>query len=176
MLVHTLAPAPADVNASASTRMKILIRPTPLAFAFALSLFAGACTPTVDLRGNLPSPDALAQVQPGKTTRDEVQVLLGTPSTTASFGDESWQYISSRTETTAFFKPEVKDRKVISISFDRSGVVKDVQQRGLQDGIAVQTVERETPTAGKEMSLLGQLVGNVGKFSKDAKGSPGSGP
>ncbi|MGE5477512.1 MAG: outer membrane protein assembly factor BamE [Bacteroidales bacterium] len=151
--------------------MNILIRPTSLAFAIALTLSAGACTPTVDMRGNLPTPDSLAQIKPGKTTRDEVQVLLGTPSTTATFGDESWQYISSRTETTAFFKPEVKERKAISITFDRSGVVKDVVERGLQDGIAVKPVERETPTAGKELSVLEQLVGNVGKFSKDAKGA-----
>lgn len=156
--------------------MKILLRPTPLAFALSLALFAGACTPSVDLRGNLPSPDSLAQIKPGKTTRDEVQQLLGTPSSTATFGDESWQYISARTETTAFFKPEVKDRKVVSIAFDRSGVVKEVQQRGLEDGIAVKSVDRETPTAGKELSILEQLVGNVGKFSKDAKGGPGSGP
>ncbi len=175
MLAHTLAPEPASVNASASTRMNILLRPTPLAFALALSLFAGACTPSVDLRGNLPMPENLAQIQPGKTTRDEVQVLLGTPSTTAAFGEESWQYISARTETTAFFKPEVKERKVVSISFDRSGVVKEVVERGLEDGIQVQAVQRETPTAGKELSILEQLVGNIGKFSKDAKG-PGSGP
>lgn len=173
MLAHTLASEPASVNASASTWMKILIRPTPLALAFAiaLTLAAGACTPSVDLRGNLPTPESLAQIKPGKTTRDEVQALLGTPSTTATFGDESWQYISSRTETTAFFKPEVKERKVVSISFDRSGVVKEVLERGLEDGIAVKAVDRETPTAGKELSILEQLVGNVGKFSKDAKGA-----
>jgi len=175
MLAHTLASEPASVNASASTWMNILIRPIPLAFALAFSLFAGACTPTVDLRGNLPDPESLAQIQPGKTTRDEVQALLGTPSTTAAFGEESWQYISLRTETTAFFKPEVKDRKVISISFDRSGVVKEVIERGLEDGIPVQAVERETPTAGKELSILEQLVGNIGKFSKDPRG-PGGGP
>jgi outer membrane protein assembly factor BamE (lipoprotein component of BamABCDE complex) len=112
----------------------------------------------------------LAQIQPGKTSRDEVQALLGTPSATATFGGESWQYISARTETTAFFKPEVKERKVVSITFDRSGLVKDVVQRGLEDGIAVDAVERETPTAGKELSILEQLVGNIGKFSKDPGG------
>lgn len=170
MLAHTLASEPASVNASASTWMNILIRPTPLAFAIALTLFAGACTPTVDLRGNLPTPDSLAQIKPGKTTRDEVQVLLGTPSATSTFGEESWQYISARTETTAFFKPETTDRRAVSILFDRSGVVKDVIQRGLEDGIAVKSVDRETPTAGKELSILEQLVGNIGKFSKDPGG------
>lgn len=155
--------------------MNKLIRSSHTAFARALVLGAFAlgtvaCTPSVDVRGNLPSPEVLSQIKVGKTTRDEVQTLLGTPSATATFGDESWQYISSRTETVAFFKPELKDRKAISISFDRNGVVKDMVTRGMTDGIAVQTVDRETATAGKEMSILEQLVGNVGKFSKDPNG------
>ena len=152
--------------------MNILTRHTSLALVLAAVLTMGACTPAVDLRGNLPTPEDLAKIQPGKTTRDEVQQILGTPSTVANFGGESWQYISERTETTAFFKPEVKDRKTVSITFDKAGVVKDVAQRGLEDDIAVQSVARETPTAGKELSILEQLVGNIGKFSKDAKGNP----
>ncbi len=171
MLAHTLAPAPARVNASASIRMNILTRHTPFALALTALLALGACTPAVDLRGNLPTPEDMAKIQPGKTTRDEVQQILGTPSSVANFGGESWQYISQRTETTAFFKPEVKDRKTISITFDKAGVVKDVAQRGMDDGVVVQAVDRETPTAGKELSILEQLVGNIGKFSKDAKGA-----
>ncbi|MCR6632186.1 MAG: outer membrane protein assembly factor BamE [Magnetospirillum sp.] len=64
--------------------MKILLRPIPplaasIAFALGFGLLAGACTPSVDLRGNLPAPERLTQITPGKTTRDEVQSLLGTP-------------------------------------------------------------------------------------------------
>jgi len=143
-----------------------------LALTLALAIGTAACTPSVDIRGNLPDAEVLAQIKEGKTTRDEVQALLGTPSATATFGEESWQYISARTETVAFFKPELKDRKAVSITFDRNGVVKQVTSRGMQDGVNIQTVERETPTAGKEMSILEQLVGNVGKFSKSPAGNP----
>lgn len=153
------------------TWMKILSRSAPLAAFLALALSVGACTPSVDLRGNLPAPEALAQIQPGKTTRDEVQTLLGTPSTVATYETETWQYISSRTETTAFFKPELKDRKVVSIQFDNAGVVRDVSQLGLEDGLALTPVARETPTAGKELSILEQVVGNIGKFSKEPAGT-----
>ncbi|MCR6632187.1 MAG: hypothetical protein NVV74_20240 [Magnetospirillum sp.] len=60
---------------------------------------------------------------------------------------------------------------MVSITFDRSGVVKDLVQRGLEDGIAIQSVERETPSAGKELGILEQLVGNIGKFSKEPAGT-----
>lgn len=151
--------------------MKNLLRHTAIALALTAALGAAACTPTIDLRGNLPLPEDMAKIEPGKTTRDEVQALLGTPSSIASYGEESWQYISARTETVAFFKPELKDRKVVSINFDQNGVVKDLTTLGMNDGLALQPVARETPTAGKELSILEQLVGNVGKFSKDPAGT-----
>lgn len=61
-----------------------------------------ACTPTIDNRGNLPHPEDLAKITAGKTSREEVQALLGTPSSVMPYGDESWQYISAVFETTAF--------------------------------------------------------------------------
>lgn len=152
-----------------------LLRHSLLALALGAVLGAGACTPYTDQRGNLPQPEDLAKITPGQTTRDEVQTLLGTPSTTSTYGEDSWQYISAKTESVAFFKPELKDRKVVSISFDRNGVVKDIQTLGMADGVAVTPVARETPTAGKELGVLEQLVGNVGRFSKDPAGS-GGGP
>lgn len=148
-----------------------MIRPITLpslALAAALALTGAACTPTIDQRGNLPEADLLAQIQPGKSTRDDVMAVLGTPSATMTYGGETWHYISAKTETTAFFEPVVLERKVVSVVFDDQGVVRDVVNKGMEDGKDVQSVDRITPTAGKEMSILEQLLGNVGRFSKDA--------
>lgn len=146
--------------------MNIAIKPYALALA-AFVAVAG-CTPQVDQRGNLPDPDQVQLIKPGKSTRDDVLAALGTPSSTMNYGGETWHYISARTETTAFFKPELKDRRVLSIVFDQNGVVRDLSAKGMEDGQEVQNVERITPTAGKELSILEQLLGNVGRFSKDA--------
>jgi outer membrane protein assembly factor BamE (lipoprotein component of BamABCDE complex) len=136
--------------------------------AATLSLLAAACTATVDNRGNVLSADQLVLIKPGKTTREDVQALLGSPSSTLNYGDESWQYISSRSETVAFFKPKFVERSVVNILFDRAGLVKSVVARNMEDGQQVEVVDRETPTAGKELSILEQVIGNVGRFSKDA--------
>lgn len=150
--------------------MKNLLRPPLLAVALTL---ATACStivePVVDTRGNLPSTEQLSQIKVGETTQDDVLALLGTPSTTMNYGEEVWHYISSRTETVAFLAPEVKDRKVVSLTFDKRGIVSKIDTLGLKDGRKVDTVNRETPSAGKDLSILEQLIGNVGRFSKDAK-------
>lgn len=163
----TLATELVSVNASAPFQMKNAPKATAIALAVIVSLSAGGCAPTVDQRGNLPHPDMLAQVQPGKSTQEDVLSILGTPSSTIAYGGETWHYISSKTETTAFFEPKLLDRKVVSVVFDDKGIVRDLTFRGLDDGRDIEAVDRITPTAGKEMSILEQLIGNVGRFSKD---------
>ena len=137
---------------------------------------AAACSPRIDTRGNLPDPDVLADVEIGHTNRDQVSQLLGSPSSVAAFDGESWYYISERTETSGFFAPEVKQRKVLIIRFDDKGLVKSVNSLGLKDGREIAQVERVTPTAGNEITFLQQLLGNIGRFegSKD-QGTSGYG-
>ncbi|BAE51153.1 hypothetical protein amb2349 [Paramagnetospirillum magneticum AMB-1] len=54
--------------------------------------------------------------------------------------------------------------------FDRAGTVRAIDNRGLEDGKDVVPAGRETPTAGKELTILQQLMGNVGRFSKPMQG------
>lgn len=141
--------------------------------AFALLGTMVACAPTIDSRGNMPSPERLAQIQPGRFTKSDVTALLGTPASTSVFGDDRWYYISSKIETFAFFKPEELERQVVVIDFDKRGSVASVQKLTLDDGRMVDISSRETPTAGRDMTVLEQLLGNVGKFNSKAKDDAG---
>jgi len=128
-----------------------------------------ACGDNIDPRGNAPLPDRLAQIQPGRVTRSDVVALIGTPATASLFGDDHWYYISSHFQTTTFHAPEELDRQIIAIDFDKAGNVIAVRRLGLQDGKDVAMIPRETPAPGKELSLLEQLIGSVGKFSGSDK-------
>ncbi|HZS82614.1 MAG TPA: outer membrane protein assembly factor BamE [Stellaceae bacterium] len=148
-----------------------------------LAMLAAACSPVVDQRGNLPDATKLAQIQPGVTTKEAVQQLLGTPSSVATFNDKTWYYISRRTSQTAFFDPKVLDQEVIVVAFDDGGVVRDVERHGLADGRQVDPSPRVTPSAGHELGILEQLIGNLGRFNTEGNaprafgrpGGPGSG-
>ncbi len=158
--------------------MRAILRGTGARLLPALLLstaLAGACTPRIETRGNLPNPDQLALVKPGDVNRDDVAAMLGTPSSTALFDDETWYYISSKTETVSFLATKEMERRVIAISFDKNGTVKNVRELTLADGKVVKPVDRETPTAGNEMTVLEQLFGNMGRFSKGTEGSGGGG-
>jgi outer membrane protein assembly factor BamE (lipoprotein component of BamABCDE complex) len=131
----------------------------------AVAAALGACTPRVTTHGYVPDPEALSRIQPGVHNQLEVAQFLGTPSTTASFGQPTWLYITERTEAYAFLAPEVVDQRVVAIAFNDDGVVTDVDEYVLQDGYLVDPVTRTTPTYGKQLGLLEQLLGNIGRFA-----------
>lgn len=132
----------------------------------ALALMTGACAPRIHNQGHDVDPERLAQVEPGKTTREQVTEILGSPSSSSTFGPEVWYYVSQQVHSTLFFKPEVNDRKVVAIEFDQEGVVGTVSTLGLADGRNVKPVERVTPTSGHEMGVVEQVIGNFGRFAR----------
>jgi outer membrane protein assembly factor BamE (lipoprotein component of BamABCDE complex) len=150
-------------------------RTTLLAAALVAALGLAGCARTVEQRGNLPTDEKLAELQAGVSTRDDVSRLLGTPSSTGTFDEKTWYYISRRTEQFAFLTPELKDQQVVAINFDDGGIVREVKRIGMEDRREVTPVARSTPAAGKELSFIEQLIGNVGKFNKSSSGA-NSGP
>jgi outer membrane protein assembly factor BamE (lipoprotein component of BamABCDE complex) len=130
-----------------------------------VALALAACQPTIDQRGNLPDQSKVAEIEPGVTTKDMVSQILGTPSSVSTFSDRTWYYISRRTEQTAFFEPEVLDQQVVVVAFDEGGVVRDIHHLNLADSRPVDPTARETPSAGKELGFMEQLIGNLGKFN-----------
>ncbi|PKR50703.1 outer membrane protein assembly factor BamE [Thalassospira marina] len=131
--------------------------------------YLAACSPQISNRGNLPEPDDLAQIKVGQSTKGDVTDLLGTPSSVATFDPNVWLYISRQVETMAFFEPEVTKQEVIVVSFDAANRVDLMKQYHLEDGKPVEPSDRVTPTAGRELTILQQLFGNLGRFTETAK-------
>ncbi|MAF47905.1 MAG: outer membrane protein assembly factor BamE [Rhodospirillales bacterium] len=129
-----------------------------------LAAVLGACSPRVSTHGNLPDPDLLADIEVGHVNKNEVARILGTPSSVAPFDSDTWYYVSEKTKTVAFFEPEVTERKIIIIRFDKRGMVKEFKTFGLEEAKQIEMVERKTPTAGNELGLLRQMFGNIGRF------------
>ena len=142
------------------------LRAAACALSFAL-LAAGlaACGSTIDNRGNIPLAEAVERIEAGKQSRDDIVAMLGSPSATATFGaDEAWYYIGERTSKLAFLDPELLERQVLAIDFDGSGVVARVRRYDAADGRPVEPVGRVTPTRGRELNVIQQILGNIGRF------------
>jgi outer membrane protein assembly factor BamE (lipoprotein component of BamABCDE complex) len=129
------------------------------------SLFVSGCSAVVDHRGYLPRSDDLQKIQMGMS-KQEVQSILGSPSTTATLNHrgDSYYYVSSTVENKAFYRPQVTEREVVAVRFDENDQVTGFGHYGLEDGKVVNFSSRETPVEGKELSLINDFLGNLGKF------------
>lgn len=126
----------------------------------------GGCISEVDQRGNLPEKDRLTEIHPGTTTRDQVAKILGTPSSTSVFDNNSWYYISRKTKKLAFLDPDTIDQQVYVVNFDPNGVVKSIERKGLRDARNITPAPGATPAPGRELTFLEQVLGNIGRFNK----------
>jgi outer membrane protein assembly factor BamE (lipoprotein component of BamABCDE complex) len=122
-----------------------------------------ACTPQVSNHGYRLDEAAFAQVVPGRTSREQVLQLLGSPSSLATFDGSVWYYVSQRTERMSFYQEEVVNQDVVAIAFDDLGTVTQVDRHGLDQAQEVSLVDRETPTSGSELSGFEQFIGNSGR-------------
>ncbi len=124
-----------------------------------------ACANTVEQRGVTVDPDKLKQLQIGTSTVSDVGGLLGSPAATSSFGDLTWYYISQEMESWAFRLPKIKQQNAVIIRFDKSGIVQAIEQKDLADAQTVDTVKQTTPAAESQLTVLQQLLGNLGRFN-----------
>jgi outer membrane protein assembly factor BamE (lipoprotein component of BamABCDE complex) len=127
-----------------------------LVLAGAVALIA--CAPVISQRGYLPDPSLESSIKPGNDTKTTVQDRLGYASTTATFGNDSWYYISATEKQVAFFKPTVLKRQVLAVYFDKQNKVTDVRHYGLRDGHLVAFETRTTPARGRETTFLQELL------------------
>ncbi|MBV9736125.1 MAG: outer membrane protein assembly factor BamE [Acidisphaera sp.] len=144
-----------------------LSRLRPAAWLPALALLAGCSffqAPS-QVRGNKVDLDALHALVPGTSTRTDASSLLGSPTAHASFDDNTWIYIGEVTRPEIASTQSVLKQQVVVLTFDQSGVLRDVRTLDKKNSLPVSVVARSTPSPGSSASFMQQLLGNVGRFN-----------
>jgi outer membrane protein assembly factor BamE (lipoprotein component of BamABCDE complex) len=135
-------------------------------------------TPIVN-RGHAVTEEQIAQITQGVSTRADVQAVLGSPSQTSTFSDNSWYYISAVTQVRPARTMALRSQRIVAVDFSPAGTVAEIRQIDQTQGDMprVNFVERETPSPGNERTLLQALFGNVGRVGPGpgaGSGGPGS--
>lgn len=138
--------------------------------ALCAALGVAACGPKVETNGFVRHEDIKSLVTPGKSTKDDVQKALGSPSVQSTFGDDAWYYVSDKKESYAFLKYDTVEQDVTRIQFDEKGVVAKIDDYNKDNAPDFQIVKRETATEGHTLGFFEQMLGNIGRFN-----SPGGG-
>lgn len=110
------------------------------------------------------------QLVPPGSSREQVLLALGTPTTTAEFDNEVFYYISqTRRRAAAFLKTKIIDQRILAVYFNKDDTVERIANYGLQDGKIFDFVTRTTPTGGRDETFLAQIFsGTIGGPSAES--------
>jgi outer membrane protein assembly factor BamE (lipoprotein component of BamABCDE complex) len=143
-------------------------------YVIAAACAVACCSPDIEQRGHLLTQDEIAQIHPGKTSKDQVVQILGSPSSVGVFNPNAWYYISKRTSQSSVFLPRTTDQQVFIVDFNQDGIVAAVDHKGLKDAENITPAPGATPAPGRELTFLEQVIGNLGRFSGSSSGGGAS--
>ncbi|WP_081531715.1 outer membrane protein assembly factor BamE [Rhodovulum sp. P5] len=132
-----------------------------------VSVTLSACTPIIRNHGYAPTEADLEEIVVGVDTRDTVADVVGSPTVSGVMRDNAWYYVESRWRTIGYRAPEITDRQVVAISFDRNGTVANIERFGLEDGRVIALNRRVTESNIQGISFLRQLLGNIGQVTPE---------
>ena len=132
--------------------------------AVILCVYLTACVSQIEATGYTFDEEELVKVIPGETTKSGVFRLLGSPSFLSSLDSEIWYYTAGEYKRKAFFTPKLTKQRVVAFVFNGDVVdeIRHYDEHNAQD-IAINS--EKTVTEGHDLSLVNQLLGNIGRFN-----------
>ncbi|HQS83824.1 MAG: hypothetical protein B7Y25_02635 [Alphaproteobacteria bacterium 16-39-46] len=128
--------------------------------------FLTGCAPFSTIHGNLPDAETVSKVKKGETTKAQVLEILGPPTSIAPFNPKVWYYIGERVERVAFFDPDVMEKEIFMVTFNDEDILESFTPIERPHDFEIEPNTRKTKTLGQDPSLMQQMFGNFGKFSR----------
>ena len=101
------------------------------------------------------------ELQVGKTTKNEIVELLGSPSTTSNFDNEqSWIYISSEFKKFIFLDGANTNQKILILSFNQN-TLKNKELLSKNDINNIEYEETLTDSRGKKVNWIKDFFSNL---------------
>jgi outer membrane protein assembly factor BamE (lipoprotein component of BamABCDE complex) len=135
----------------------------PLAAAALLAVTLAACTSSTSLvtkrtQGYEISDSAMQQIRVGQS-QQLVTLVLGSPQSTNTFGDQTaWYYVQTKVQQTSFGLKTGMERTVLAIYFDKNKKVVDKAVYSAADGKTVTIESRRTQSFGEDRTFIDQIL------------------
>ena len=122
------------------------------------------CSPTYRNHGYVPSVTELNQLKVGKSSKENVKNLFGSPSSIGLVQDDRWFYLYTRIKNFMYRSPEIVERQLVVVTFKSNGLLENIERFELQDQKVVVLSRRITESGIKGMSLIQQLLNSAGNY------------
>ena len=118
------------------------------------------------------------ELVPVGSSREQVLLALGSPSTTATFDNEVFYYISQkRVRPVAFMEPRLVDQKVLAGLFQQGRPGSSASPiTACRTASCFDFISRTTPTGGQDRTFLGQILSDTTGAGAPSRGQFGRSP
>jgi outer membrane protein assembly factor BamE (lipoprotein component of BamABCDE complex) len=157
----------------------MLRRLAPALCAASLAVLATACTPVTAYQGYQAMDIRPADLKVGEDTKTTVRTKLGSPTSISTFEPNIWFYMAQTTDQFGAYFPRTRERSIVAITFNKTNEkVLSINSYTEKDGRVIAFNDRETPTVGKELSILEQLLSTIGTnlLPRNPEDDPGARP
>ena len=139
--------------------LKIILK---IFFAILFFQFNSCGLKVIDNHGQIYEENAnFEELEIGKTTKNEVVKLLGSPSTTSNFDEEqSWIYINSEFRRFIFLDGTNTDQKILILSFNQN-VLNNKELLSKNDINNIKYEESVTDSRGKKVNWVKEFFTNL---------------
>ena len=124
----------------------------------------------IKAHGNIISQDDLKHIEIGQTSKNDLIMMLGQPTTKSSLDKDTWYYMGQTIKLKSFMKPDLLSRKIVEFQFDEEGNVLSISEYDEKDAKNIKISPDKTESLATKQSPVQQFIGNIGKFNQ--KGMP----
>jgi len=107
----------------------------------------------------------LAKLRVNASTKEEVIELLGHPSSSSTFDDNIWYYISLKKQGVSVLKPNITDQTVVKLKFKNNILVELKKHKPGQDK-SFKFNKKQTRVEGNEHTVIKDFIHNLGRYNK----------
>lgn len=111
-------------------------------------------------------PSSFASLKINRSTKEEVLSAVGSPSTNSSLNDDTWYYITVKTQQVSLLKPEVTGHVVTQLDF-KQDVLSDITIHDGKTKKSLKFNKGTSPIKGDETGVMKDFFFNLGRFNKE---------
>lgn len=127
------------------------------------ALFTTGCSNVHHTHGQVIPQENLAMLEVGKNDKQDVRRYLGSPSTVATFNDDEWLYITTKTVDKPLSPGNLVERNILVINFDDNGKIAQISKKDASASRELTPSEKLTETQGQSMGIIDQMLDNLGR-------------
>ncbi len=140
-------------------------------FLILILFCCNSCIKTIHISGHLLEEKELKELKNAKNKQD-IESLLGSPTSSSSFGPETWYYITAKKESIAFFQDKILEQNIIAIRFKSNSSIESIGKYTEKDLNQTELVTEYTLIKGNDATVTQRLFQNFGRFRHNKPSEP----